>query len=138
MLENEIVSYLPSKIIISGDIFLEKVSTKMNLTESQLCLSKTFSGGLNGRLKLATDLNFTNLKKSQIGFVEGLMCEAFNLLSQNILLSICDSSDKVLIPMPTKVWRSLSEAIDCHQLYRLNLSTGFCHCVLEFKLGGEH
>lgn len=137
MEEGSIDRFCPDRITVFGDITLEKVPSQLNLTSTNLCLSQVFSGARSGQIRLATDLRFSNLDKGQVGFVEGVICEAFNILAQETLLNISESIGKPLMRMPTTVKRNLENAIRCDQLYRLNLSQGFCHCVFEVRTGGE-
>lgn len=135
MLDHNLDRICPERITIYGDIFLEKMNSTLSLDKSEFCLKKSFAGGTNGRIRLATDLKMANLKKNQVGLIEGIICEAFNLITDEIILNLADSSSQPLIKMPTALNRNLDEEIDCHRLYRLNLPNGFCHCVLELKTG---
>jgi hypothetical protein len=135
MLDHNLDKICPERITVYGDIFLEKMNSTLSLSKSEFCLKKSFAGGTNGRIRLATDLKMANLKKSQVGLIEGIICEAFNLITQEIILNLADSSNQALTKMPTTLSRTLDEEIDCHRLYRLNLPNGFCHCVLELKTG---
>lgn len=136
MLDLELDRIYPDRITVYGDIFLEKLNSSLTLGMSEFCLTQSFSGGTNVRIRFATDLRFSNLKKSQVGLVEGIICEAFNLVAHEIILNLADSKNQTLIKMPSSLSRNLSGVIDCHKLYRLNLPNGFCHCVLELKTGG--
>jgi len=135
MLDHNLDIIFPDRIIVYGDIFLEKINSTLSLSKSEFCLKKIFAGSKNVRIRLATDLKMENLKKNQVGLIEGIICEAFNLITQEIILNLADSSNQPLTKMPSTLSRTLDSEIDCHRLYRLNLPNGFCHIVLELKTG---
>lgn len=136
MLDHSNESIYPSNVTIYEDITLERVNQTISLSQSELCLSQSFTGDINGSIRMATDLKLLKLKRSQVAFVEGVICEAFNMISQEILLNLCESRHLSILKLPTSLTRKLHENIQCHQLYRLNLPNGFCHLVIEMKTGG--
>jgi len=126
---------IPKKITLYGDVSLESINGSLYLEKSQMVLTQTFSGDLNGELKFCTDLNLANLKKGQLGHIEGIICEAFNILANEYYLNLADSHNLKIYKMPTRVQRELKSPMTSSHVYKLNFMDHYCHCVLSVTTG---
>lgn len=128
----------PQKITMYGDLTIERVETKINFPEiSQISFTQSFQGAMIVSVTFITDLNIKALKRSQIGYVEGIMSEAFNMLAQEIILNICDHQSLSLIKLPAKARYNFQHDMISHSVYRLNMTNGYCHCGINIQLGGK-
>ena len=138
MLEiNSSNSIFPKCIPIYGNLSLEKTESNIKFPDlSPIFFSRNFVGTLSGSIYMVTDLNINSLKKSQIGYIEGILSEAFNMLSQEIILNFSEVDSAIVMKMPTKVTWNARHQSEVHATYKLNLLNGYCHCGLEIKRGG--
>lgn len=128
----------PKTITMYGDLSLERAENKLRFPEiSYLFFSQSFHGDMSGTITMVSDLNIRSLKRSQVGYVEGIMSEAFNMLSQEIIFNICDFQSMRLLKLPTKAAYNVRHNIHVHSIYKLNLLYGYCHCGINLELGGK-
>ena len=129
-------SLVPKKITLFADVTLERVTESFTFPQiSQISLVRFFSGDFHGNLRLITDLNLSNLKKSQLGFVEGALLEAFNMLSQEFFFNLTDASNISLYRLPTQTSYAYNTSGMNPFIYKLNLQNGYCHCGIEITIG---